>query len=82
MFMEETRGSRINQARVSEAMETGATLLAAACPFCMTMFEDGIRGVGAEETFQVKDIAELVAAAMVKPNGASTEPLPPPVSAS
>jgi Fe-S oxidoreductase len=74
MFMEETRGSRINQARVSEAMETGATLLAAACPFCMTMFEDGIRGVGAEETFAVKDIAELVAAALVKPEAAGSRP--------
>lgn len=64
MFMEETRGSRINRARVSEAIETGAEVLAAACPFCMTMFEDGIRGVGAEETFAVRDIAELVAASL------------------
>jgi Fe-S oxidoreductase/nitrate reductase gamma subunit len=65
LFMEETRGSRINRNRVQEAIDTGAELLCAACPFCMTMFEDGIRGVGAEETFAVKDIAELVAAAMV-----------------
>ena len=67
MFMEESTGSRINQARVREAIETGAELLAAACPFCMTMFEDGIRGVGVEETFKVRDIAELVADAMVRP---------------
>ncbi|MDQ2787315.1 MAG: (Fe-S)-binding protein, partial [Chloroflexota bacterium] len=65
LFMEETRGSRINQARVTEALETGATMLAASCPFCMTMFEDGINGVGANETLQVRDIAELVAAAML-----------------
>jgi Fe-S oxidoreductase/nitrate reductase gamma subunit len=65
MFMEETRGSRINQNRINEAIDTGAEMLAAACPFCMTMFEDGIRGVGAEESFQVRDIAELVAASMV-----------------
>ena len=65
LFMEETRGSRINRARVTEAIETGATTLAASCPFCMTMFEDGIMGVGASDTFQVRDIAELVAAAMV-----------------
>jgi Fe-S oxidoreductase/nitrate reductase gamma subunit len=68
MFMEETRGTRINRNRVTEAISTGAEVLCAACPFCMTMFEDGIRGEGAEETFQVKDIAELVAASMVKPN--------------
>ncbi len=64
MFMEETRGTRINQARVTEAIDTGAEVLCAACPFCMTMFEDGIKGVGAEETFAVKDLAELVAASM------------------
>lgn len=66
LFMEETRGTRINQARITEAIETGAEMLAASCPFCMTMFEDGINGVGANDTFQVRDIAELVAAAMVK----------------
>jgi Fe-S oxidoreductase len=61
MFMEEKRGTRINQQRVREAIDTGASILAAACPFCMTMFEDGIRGVGADETFKVLDLAELVA---------------------
>jgi Fe-S oxidoreductase len=67
MFMEETRGTRINRNRVNEAIATGASTLAAACPFCMTMFEDGIRGVGTDESFQVKDIAELVWVSMVKP---------------
>jgi Fe-S oxidoreductase/nitrate reductase gamma subunit len=74
LFMEETRGTRINQARVREAIDTGAEVLCAACPFCMTMFEDGIRGVGADETFQVKDIAELVAAALVTPQVAVPDP--------
>jgi Fe-S oxidoreductase len=72
MFMEENSGSRINQARVREAIDTGAEMLAAACPFCMTMFEDGIRGVGAEETFKVRDIAELVAGAMIQVGPASS----------
>ena len=39
----------------------------------MTMFEDGVRGVGADETFQVKDIAELVAAALVAPEVVAPE---------
>lgn len=73
MFMEETTGTRINQARVREAMDTGAEMLAAACPFCMTMFEDGIRGVGADETFKVRDIAELVAESMIRPPAAASE---------
>ena len=68
MFMEETRGARINRVRAQEAIDTGAEVLAAACPFCMTMFEDGIRGIGADETFAVRDIAELVAEALIAPN--------------
>src|SRR6266851_23566 len=44
-WMEETIGKRINQTRVNEALETGAEVLAAACPFCITMFDDGIKGV-------------------------------------
>jgi len=64
MFMEEQRGERINQARVREAIDTGAEVLCAACPFCMTMFEDGIRGVGAQDDFQVLDLAEIVAGSM------------------
>jgi Fe-S oxidoreductase len=73
MFMEETRGSRINQARVNEAIDTGAEVLCAACPFCMTMFEDGIRGVGKEEEFKVLDLAEIVAGSMVKPAPVASE---------
>ena len=70
-FMEEQRGTRINQARVQEALETGAEVLCAACPFCMTMFEDGIRGVGAQDDFTVLDLAEIVAGSMVSTNGRS-----------
>jgi len=59
-WMEETIGKRINQTRVNEALETGAEVLAAACPFCITMFDDGIKGVEAEEKMQIEDIAEIV----------------------
>jgi Fe-S oxidoreductase/nitrate reductase gamma subunit len=69
LFMEETRGSRINRARVTEALDTGAEILAASCPFCMTMFEDGINGVEANDRLQVRDIAELVAAALAEMPG-------------
>jgi Fe-S oxidoreductase/nitrate reductase gamma subunit len=69
LFMEETRGSRINRARVTEALDTGAEILAASCPFCMTMFEDGINGVEANDRLQVRDIAELVAAALAETPG-------------
>ncbi|HUZ01384.1 MAG TPA: (Fe-S)-binding protein, partial [Thermomicrobiaceae bacterium] len=80
LFMEETRGTRINQARVREAMNTGAELLAAACPFCMTMFEDGIHGVGAEEQFRVLDIAEIVAGSLAVADGQAAPEPPAPAS--
>jgi Fe-S oxidoreductase len=63
-WMEETIGKRVNQTRVNEALGTGAEVLAAACPFCITMFDDGIKGVEAEEKMQIEDISEIVVQAM------------------
>ena len=63
-WMEEKIGKRVNQARVNEALETGAEVLAAACPFCITMFDDGIKGVEAEDKMQIEDISEIVARAI------------------
>ncbi len=63
-WMEETIGERVNQARINEALETGAEVLAAACPFCITMFDDGIKGVEAEEKMQIEDISEIVVQAI------------------
>jgi Fe-S oxidoreductase/nitrate reductase gamma subunit len=71
VWMEEKVGKRINQTRVQEALETGADTLAAGCPFCITMFEDGIKGVEAEERFKVLDIAEILAEALEKAPTAS-----------
>ncbi|HEX8983516.1 MAG TPA: (Fe-S)-binding protein [Ktedonobacterales bacterium] len=64
VWMEEKIGKRINNTRVQEALDTGADAMAAACPFCITMFEDGIKAVGAQERFGVEDIAEVLAHAM------------------
>ncbi|MBO0795960.1 MAG: (Fe-S)-binding protein, partial [Ktedonobacteraceae bacterium] len=64
VWMEEKIGKRVNQTRVNEALETEAEVLAAACPFCITMFEDGIKGVEAEEKMQIEDISEIIARAI------------------
>ena len=65
MFKEEEKGNkRINTERTEEAIATGATIIAAACPYCNTMLTDGIKAVEKEETVQVMDIAELVAISM------------------
>jgi len=61
MWMEEHDGSRINLNRIEEALKTGAETLCVVCPYCMTMFEDGLKDKQVETT-KVVDIAELVAA--------------------
>ena len=63
-FMEEKRGTRISHNRLEEALATGTRGVAVACPFCVTMFEDGIRALGAEERYAIRDIAEIVAEAL------------------
>src|SRR5207253_1737389 len=47
MWVEENRGTRINDARTTEAVDTGADLIAVACPFCMQMFESSAGNVPA-----------------------------------
>jgi heterodisulfide reductase subunit D len=65
MFKEEEKGeTRINLERTREALETGATVIAAACPFCNTMMTDGVKNSNKEEEVQVLDIAELVDASL------------------
>lgn len=62
MFKEEEKGTtRVNFERGREAIDTGATVIAANCPFCMTMLTDGVKEQGKEDSVQVLDIAEIVA---------------------
>lgn len=65
MFKEEEKGTdRVNAERSREALATGATVIAAACPFCNTMMTDGVKLAEKEDQVQVLDIAELVAASL------------------
>src|SRR6185369_16093986 len=63
MWMEETRGTRINESRTAQALATGASTVATECPYCMTMLKDGLEASGANAGGAVKaiDIAELLA---------------------
>jgi Fe-S oxidoreductase/nitrate reductase gamma subunit len=61
IMAEEKLGAKISEARVQMATETGAPLLVSNCPFCLTMFEDGIKTGGTEGRLQVRDLAEVVA---------------------
>lgn len=65
ILAEEKIGSRINATRVGMAAGTGSPLLVSNCPFCLTMFEDGIKTGGFEETIRVRDLAEIVAERLV-----------------
>lgn len=62
MFKEEEHGkTRVNWERANEALATGATIVAAACPFCNTMLSDGVKNSEKEGDVHVLDVAELVA---------------------
>lgn len=60
LFMEETIGKRINITRTEQALETQAGVIAAGCPFCMTMMSDGVKEKNMHDKVQVKDLAELI----------------------
>jgi len=65
MWMEEHVGERINLTRVNEAMEQNPDTICVACPYCMTMFEDGLKDVKADNV-KVRDVAEVMAEALLR----------------
>ena len=65
ILAEEKIGERMNIKRVKMAAETGAETLLSNCPFCLTMFEDGVKGAEVEESLRAKDIAEILAERIV-----------------
>jgi Fe-S oxidoreductase len=64
MWMEEKIGKHINVLRVEEAMKENPKTICVCCPYCMTMFEDGLKDKGADTKVQVLDLAEIVAKAI------------------
>jgi Fe-S oxidoreductase len=65
MWMEETIGKRINLLRVEQALETSPQMIATACPYCAVMMADGLAVAQPGGQTQSRDIAELVADALV-----------------
>lgn len=65
MWLEEFTGDRINRVRTNEALAMQAETICTACPYCMTMFEDGLKDIGADQV-RVKDISELLAERICK----------------
>ncbi|GIV34612.1 MAG: hypothetical protein KatS3mg031_2147 [Chitinophagales bacterium] len=61
MFKEEENGNmRVNIYRTEQALETDPDIIAAACPFCMTMLTDGLKAKEKQNAVKVYDIAELL----------------------
>ena len=61
LWMETKPEWRFSDLRIHEACETGATILATACPYCINMLEDSRKTTNSEDAIEVKDVSELVA---------------------
>lgn len=65
MWLEGTNpGTRLAQSRVKEALDTGAEVLATACPFCLLTLEEAVKHINAEDKIRVMDIAEIAIQAL------------------
>ena len=64
VWMDTPKGERFSDLRLQQARATGAEVLATACPYCITMFEDSRLSLEYEGVLEVKDITEIVAEAI------------------
>ncbi|MEJ2046586.1 MAG: (Fe-S)-binding protein [Dehalococcoidia bacterium] len=64
IWMETKSGERFSDLRLNQALETGAKVLAVACPYCMLNFNDSVLTQDKGDLIEVRDIAELVQEAL------------------
>ncbi|WP_027001865.1 (Fe-S)-binding protein [Hugenholtzia roseola] len=61
MFKEPEKGNKdINIQRAEDALQTASSVVAVACPFCMTMMSDGVKHFNKENKVRVLDLAEMI----------------------
>lgn len=60
IWMETRKGERLSDLRLEQAAATGASVLAAACPYCILNFDDSLLTTNRLGQIQVKDISELL----------------------
>ena len=60
MFLGEEKGKRVNVTRAQELVATGAETVAAACPFCASMFRDALKAIS-DTPPKLLDIVQIVA---------------------
>ncbi|SHE12045.1 succinate dehydrogenase/fumarate reductase iron-sulfur subunit [Chlamydia abortus] len=66
MWLEEREGTRVNVERTKQAAAVQPTVIASACPYCLTMLGDGTKALGKEDEMATYDIAELLAMSIGK----------------
>jgi len=59
LWLDWPKGERLSDIRVKQAAQTGAKVLAVACPYCLQMFEDSVKTMNLD--LEVRDVAELLA---------------------
>ena len=64
MWLEENTGTGINNTRVQDVIAVNAQTVASACPFCLSLLDDGAKALSVDEKIARKDIAELAAEAL------------------
>lgn len=64
MWADFDEAAHLAEVRVLEALETGAEILATACPFCLVNFEDAVKVLDKEDSIKVRDVAEILSEAM------------------
>ncbi|MCY3639045.1 MAG: (Fe-S)-binding protein, partial [Chloroflexi bacterium] len=60
MWVEESRGRRVNHVRTDHFLDTGADTVGVSCPFCLQMMEEGIGTKGAQNSHRAKDLLEIL----------------------
>ena len=69
LWLDVPADERFSVLRVQEAIDTGAEVIATACPYCTAMLEDAIKNLDVEDSIRVLDVAELVAQSMSTETG-------------
>jgi Fe-S oxidoreductase len=64
MWLHERLGRRINQMRAEEVVKSGAQVLGTACPYCLSMLEDGMKSLDGDHPVRVMDLVEMVASSI------------------
>jgi Fe-S oxidoreductase len=64
MWLHEHLGRHINLIRAEEVSETRVDMLGTACPYCLTMLDDGIKSLEMEKSPKVLDIIEMLASSL------------------